>query len=174
MYIQIETEFREKSKIRQSHFLYVLCVFFISFPRLYEIVKTNKLSENFFFVILGEVFLFYLTCYIFMFCKTFSLKQRKIKAFLSVSTTIKMYKNKLLVEDMEILKNILVKHKINTLPKIKEAIRHYQCLLPRKVFQTGQLMSILALAISTIALFTSETIISSIENIDIVVGWVLA
>ena len=48
---------------------------------------------------------------------------------------------------------------------MEEIIKHYQCILPRKVEQSGQLLSILAFVISVLALLLSETVIKSAENI---------
>ena len=62
---------------------------------------------------------------------------------------------------------------INTRPKVEEAIRHYQCLLPKRVSQTGQLLSILAFVISTLALLTSETVLQSVENVSFILGIIL-
>ena len=99
--------------------------------------------------------------------------KRTIKAFFSIVETIQAYQNKLHDEDIKILKAILEEHKINTRPKIKEAIKHYQCLLPRKILQTGQFFSFLAFVISTLALLVSETVIASAENVGFILGIIL-
>ena len=57
--------------------------------------------------------------------------------------------------------------------KIDKKIKHYQCLLPRKISQTGQLLSILAFVISTLALLVSETVIASAENVGFILGIIL-
>ena len=70
-------------------------------------------------------------------------------------------------EDIKTLRNILKSYNINTRPKVQETIRHYQCLLPRKIIAEGQLLTILALVISIIALLFSEPFATSEANMEI-------
>lgn len=120
-----------------------------------------------FILIIGVLF-FYFICYIFVFFNGLTKKERSIKSFFNIINTTDTYKEKIHDDDIKILKEILEEHKINTRPKIEEAIRHYQCLLPRKTVPTGRLISILALVISVLALLVNETVIKSVENIKFI------
>ena len=77
-------------------------------------------------------------------------------------------------EDIKILSGILKENNINTRPKVQETIRHYQCLLPRKIISSGQLLAILAFTISVMALLFSEPIMASIGNVQVVLEIILS
>ena len=176
MYLQIENKFKKNSKIRTSQSLFIVGALLLTIicSMLLNLIKSE---ENYWgiyaLILLIGSFVFYVICYVFMFFIGLTKDKRTIKAFFSISETIQAYQNRLHDEDIKILKEILEEHKINTRPKIEEAIKHYQCLLPRKISQTGQLLSILAFVISTLALLVSETVIASAENVGFILGIIL-
>lgn len=173
MYLQIEEEFKKQSKTRNAQVLFVLGTILLALictMLLDKIAEKNNYKICYAIILLIGAFVFYTICYIFMFVVGLSKKQRSFKQFFKIKDTIHSYQGKLHSDDIKILQGILKNHKINTRPKIEEAIKHYQCLLPRKVSQPGQLLTILAFVISTLALFASETVISSTENIQFIAG----
>ena len=176
MYLEIENKFKKNSKIRTSQLLFIVgsLLFAITCSILLNLIKSEENYWGFYaLILLIGSFVFYVICYIFMFFIGLTKNKRTIKAFFSISETIQAYQNRLHDEDIKILKEILEEHNINTRPKIEEAIKHYQCLLPRKISQTGQLLSILAFVISTLALLVSETVIASKENVGVILGIIL-
>ena len=173
MYLQIENKFKKNSKIRISQLLFIAGVLLIAIicSMISKLIKSEENYWDFYaLILLIGSFVFYVICYVFMFFIGLTKDKRTIKAFFSIGETIQAYQNRLHEEDIKILKAILEEHKINTRPKIEEAIKHYQCLLPRKISQTGQLLSILAFVISTLALLVSETVIASAENVGFILG----
>ena len=176
MYLQIENKFKKNSKIRTSQLLFIFgaLLLAITCSILLNLIKSEENYWGFYaLILLIGSFVSYAICHVFMFFIGLTKDKRTIKAFFSIET-IQAYQNRLHNEDIKILKAILEEHKINTRPKIEEAIKHYQCLLPRKISQTGQLLSILAFVISTLALLVSETVIASAENVGFIVGIIFA
>ncbi len=176
MYLQIENEFKNNSKTLASQLLLILGAFLFSCVCtifLNAVVKKGYGENIYALILFGGMFIFYVICYVFVFFKGLKKEQRTVKAFFKVSATIRAYQNKIHSDDIKILKEILEKHKINTRPKVEEAIRHYQCLLPRKVSQSGQLLSILAFVISVLALLVTETVMQSVENVGFILGIIL-
>lgn len=58
---------------------------------------------------------------------------------------------------------------INTRPKVLEAVRHYQAILPRKLIAGIQVVPFLALIVSLFAfIFSGSIIFNSIENVGII------
>ncbi len=173
MYLQIEEEFKKRSKTRNAQALFVLGVILFALictALLDKITGKDNYEIYYAIILLLGMFIFYTICYTFIFVIGLSKKHRSFKQFFKVKDTIHSYQEKLHSDDIKILQEILKNYKIDTRPKVEEAIKHYQCLLPRKVSQTGQLLTILAFVISTLALLVSETIISSIENIQFIAG----
>ena len=173
MYLQIEEEFKKQSKTRNAQVLFVLGTFLLALictMLLNKIAGIDNYEIAYTIILLLGLFIFYTICYIFMFVIGLCKKQRSFEQFFKIKDTICTYQEKLHNDDIKILQGILKNHKINTRPKVEEAIRHYQCLLPRKVSQPGQLLTILAFVISTLALLFSETVISSTENVQFIGG----
>lgn len=172
MYAQIEYEFKKNSKTHNSRVLFGLLVLLYIFVTL--IIIINAEDHEFFELIyvvcvISEAILFCIACYVFMYFMGVDKSERSLKSFFKIGYTLQEYQDKIHNNDIELLKVILEEYNINTRPKVEEAIRHYQCLLPRKVVQPGQLISILAFVISMIALFLNEIIIKSKENISFIV-----
>ncbi len=176
MYLQIEEEFKKRSKTRNAQALFVLGVILFALictTLLDKITGKDNYEICYAIILLLGMFIFYTICYTFIFVIGLSKKQRSFKQFFKIKDTIHSYQEKLHSDDIKILQEILEKHKINTRPKVEEAIKHYQCLLPRKISQTGQLLSILAFVISTLALLVSETVLQSVENVGFILGIIL-
>lgn len=167
MYLQIENEFRQKSRFLKQNLILILCsvALVTVLIAVYNIAEEkNRIAV----VIVGffiGLFLMWITFYAIIYFKHVNKEKRSFCAFFRFSTTLHTYQEKIHNEDIQTLKQILKKHKIDTRPKLEEVIKHYQCVLPRKVEQSGQLLSILAFVISVLALLLSETVMKSAENI---------
>lgn len=176
MYLQIENKFKKNSKIRTSQLLFIVGTLALAIicSMLLNLIKSEENYWGFYtLILLIGSFVFYVICCVFMFFIGLTKDNRTIKEFFNIKRTIQAYQNRLHDEDIKILKEILEEHKINTRPKIEEAIKHYHCLLPRKISQTGQLLSILAFVISTLSLLVSENVIASTENVSFILGIIL-
>ena len=167
MYLQIENEFRQKSRFFKQNLILTLCsvALVAVLIAIYNITEEkNRIAVVIVCFFIG-LFLMLITFYAIIYFKHVNKEKRSLCAFFRFSTTIHTYQEKIHNEDIQTLKQILKKHKIDTRPKLEEVIKHYQCVLPRKVEQSGQLLSILALVISVLALLLSETVMKSEENI---------
>jgi hypothetical protein len=63
--------------------------------------------------------------------------------------------------DAKLLAEICKKNSINTRPKVLEAIRHYQTLVPRNIIGSGVFLSLVAIIISIVAFSFDDNTISS-------------
>ena len=175
MYLQIEEEFKQQSEYRNNQILIFLVsiIFFVGLyyacNPLYGKIYYNKSIE--FLDILYPVltiFLFFATCYVYIFIRVKKCFSLHLKDFFNISQILNKHQEFMHKEDIKALQDILKSHSINTRPKVQEAIRHYQCLLPRKVISNGQLLAILAFATSIIALLFSEPFLHSDSSLDII------
>ncbi len=171
MYLRIEKEFKKKSKNRKYQLLFVLGVFIYSFTLSNVLVLGVGLEKSigtYILITFSSLIPFYLVCYgvILLTVK----KYEKISFFqiLDIENIKNKYQEIIYKEDIKILTEILKQNKINTRPKVQETIRHYQCMLPRRIESTGKLLTILAFAISIMALLFSDTVISSMKNIQVI------
>ena len=86
------------------------------------------------------------------------------KKFWRILSMIDLYKATVHKKDIKIMIEILKDEGVNTRPKVLEVLRHYQCCLPRKVMGGSQIISILALSISTLAFIFSDILSMSFQN----------
>lgn len=166
MYLQIEEDFKRRSKNRKSQILFILAVFvfaIIAYFPLEKLFTEDDYFLEYYILVCFLLVLFLVLCYVYIFSQT-----RKIKklSFLNLNEVLNCYFENIHNSDLKILSEILKENDINTRPKVQEAIRHYQCLLPRKVASSGQLLTILALVISIIALLFSEPFANSESNME--------
>ena len=177
MYLKIEKEFKKKSKNRKSQLLFVLGVF--GYSTILSIVITFfvGLDENigtYLLIMTGSLIPFFIGCYIVILVKIGKIEKIPFKNIFGVDENKNKYHQIIHEEDIKILSGILKENNINTRPKVQEAIRHYQCLLPRKIVSSGQLLAILAFTISVMALLFSEPIMASIGNVQVVLEIILS
>lgn len=174
MYLQIEEEFKEQSEYRNNQILFFI-IFIIFFVGLYYAcnplfgkIYYNK-SVEFLDILypLLAIILFLGVCYIYIFYRCTKSFFLRFKDFFKINQVINKYQEFMHTEDIKTLRNILKSYNINTRPKVQETIRHYQCLLPRKIIAEGQLLTILAFAISIIALLFSEPFATSESNMEV-------
>ena len=167
MYLQIENEFKKESRFLKQNLVLTLSsvVLIAVLIAIYNITEEkNGIAVAIVCFFIG-LFLMWITFYAIIYFKHVNKEKRSFCAFFRFSTTLHTYQEKIHNEDIQTLKQILKKHKIDTRPKLEEVIKHYQCVFPRKVEQSGQLLSILAFVISVLALLLSETVMKSAENI---------
>ena len=177
MYLQIEEEFKEQSEYRNNRILLFLVslifsvVGYYACNPLYEKIYYNDSIR--FLDILYPVLaftLFFGVCYIYIFIRGQKYFSLRLKDFFKINQVLNKYQEFMHEEDIKALQDILKSHSINTRPKVQEAIRHYQCLLPTKIMSNGQLLTILAFSISIITLLFSEPFLHSNSNVEILVA----
>ena len=174
MYLQIEEEFKEQSEYRNSQILFIFASVIFSIglyyacDPLYQKINDNRDIDllDVLYPLLAIV-LFLGLCYLYIFSRCKKYFDLPFKDIFKIIQITNKYQEFMHIEDIKTLRNILKEYNINTRPKIQEAIRHYQCLLPRKIISGGQLLTILALVISIIALLFSEPFARSESNIEI-------
>ena len=181
MYLRIEKEFKKRSKHRKTQLRFVVGAFtfatilsLLFSSNLFAMVKNNKLDANYIWFTLLGMLPFLFICYIYMAISIRKYTKLSIKNIFDLDFVQEQYKEMIHKEDLKILCEILKDNHINTRPKVQETIRHYQCLLPRKVSTSGTLLSILAFTVSTLALIFSESVWNSATTLAIVFVLVLA
>ena len=177
MYLRIEKEFKKKSKNRRSQLLFVLGVFVYSTILSIVIAFFVGLDKNigtYLLIMTGSLIPFFIGCYIVILVRIGKIEKISFKKILDIDENKNKYHQIIHEEDIKILSEILKENNVNTRPKVQEVIRHYQCLLPRKIISSGQLLAILAFTISVMALLFSEPIMASIGNMQVVLGILLS
>ena len=95
------------------------------------------------------------------------IKENKMN-IMDIEINTKLYQIQTHDKDIEILKIILKEHNVNTRPKQLEAIRHYQALIPRNIIGGSSFISVLAFAISIIALILDDKVYYNEENLKFI------
>lgn len=171
MYLKIEKEFKKKSKNRKSQLLFVLgvAIYAIILSSIITfLVDLDKSMGTYLLIMIVSVIPFFIGCYVVILIKISKTEKLLFKNIFLLEENKNNYHQIIHKEDIKILLDILKENNINTRPKVQEAIRHYQCLLPRKIVSSGQLLAILAFAISVMALLFSEPVMTSIGNVQVV------
>lgn len=166
MYNIINEKFRDKSQ-QYNNRLAVVSVPIILFPSvvfgcipLYSKDYAKWLVP----LLFGFVFIFCLVhCYLMIFVSVRKEPQFSKKYCWHLRAMVKFYKTVMHNKDVEAVIKILKEEGVNTRPKVLEVLRHYQCLLPRNTTGKSQLISILALSVSILALVFSNLSSKSFE-----------
>ena len=181
MYLRIEKEFKKRSKHRKTQLRFVVGAFafatilsLLFSSDLFAMIENNKIDVNYIWFTLLGMLPFFVICHIYMAISIRKYVKLSIKNIFDLDFIQEKYKEMIHEEDLKILCEILKDNHINTRPKVQETIRHYQCLLPRKVSTSGTLLSILAFTVSTMALIFSESVWNSATTLVIVLVIVLA
>ncbi len=170
MYLRIENDFNEKSMTRKHQLIFVMGVFAYAMAialLVYFYLYRNIKDTVFIILLIISTLVFYLGCYIVIIIKVSRFEKITFAKIIDYDKMINSYHEIIHDEDIKILKKVLEENSVNTRPKVLEALRHYQALLPKRITGSSQLVSILALAISTIALVFSETV-NSIASMRII------
>ena len=181
MYNRIERDFKVKSNYHKAQISYII-VFLVMlaliciaiFGLLFQFntpASVDAFINEFGYMLLIEVIaliIFYLLIYIYMIIKT--RKNENFSFIIALSdhkAIIDLFWEQIYQEDIQILIKILKENSINTRPKVLEAVKHYQTLIPVKLENSIQILSVLALAISIVAFIFDDKIFYSMENLAI-------
>ncbi len=171
MYERIEYDFKEKSKHRkyQKIFLAIVVLFTIALVGFIRHMG-DKINEYVFTILfLAIIFVFVFASYIVVLVVANTNEKNKFKYFFNILENIDRFREIRHQSDIKILKEILDENNINTRPKVQEVLRHYQCLLPRKIIGKMEVLNFMAVTISLVALITSESVLTSMQNVQTVV-----
>ncbi len=177
MYLQIEKEFKRNSKYRKSQlrfvigaFAYATIISLLFSPNFICMIENDKVESNFIWFLAVGIIVFPIICHLYMVLSIRTHVKITVKNVFNIDFIKEHYQGMIHDEDLIVLSNILKNKNINSRPKVQEALRHYQCMLPRKVSSSGTLLSILAFAVSIMALFFSETVLKSATTISVIVA----
>lgn len=166
MYIKIETQFKKRSACRKTQAIFIVAL--IIWAVLSTFVFDKIFGEMRFWHSIISAIIFYIGVYIYVVFAVKGESDFEIKKVWNILFVIDLYQMKIHDHDHKLLKEILIENHINTRPKTLEAIRHYQVLLPRRIISGGNLMSVVALTTSIIALLLGDNGFKSIENAQLV------
>jgi len=167
MYVEIETEFKNKSWSRSElSFRIGLLIFYLA--SVYISYERFGIGNRFWyrFAVIVIVAILAIQTYVFCMLK----KNQKHKPFWKFTTNLDIYKKEIVESDVKSLIEIIKKFGINTRPKVQELIRHYQTLIPRSIIGTGTILSIIAISISILSLSLSEGNTLSNERLSMLVA----
>ena len=159
MYKKIEEEFKAKSIRLRDRCLFSICIIFMPIIEIIIICQIPiKKYPLVFISTIPIVLIFYILCYLYICISVSKLNENKWYDYFKFNKIWKIYLKNTQKQDIKTLTAIIEEKGINTRSEIQEAIRHYQCLLPRKVISGGMLLSILALAISILSFIIAAQI----------------
>ena len=178
MYARIENEFKIGSKERLNRIVFSIISVILAFITAILLVKLDAPFWWAFVVGPIEAFLLYVGSYIYMFVVLKKDKKEKKDekgklSLISIDKVIDHYQNIVHRRDLDLLFNITKKYYIDTKEKLQEAIKHYQNLLPRKVFSGGMAISICALAVSIAAFISVESQTSISKHLEVFISVLL-
>lgn len=160
MFQKIEEDFKKVSQVIEYRKYYVLALSVVFIIVFATCIDVNDITVNIdlVFIIMCA---FYMLCYVILFIITFVNKQTRIKDFTKFSLVKSKFDEFIHRDDIESLNKILVKYGVDTRPKVAELLRHYQSIMYKNIKSNGQFISLLALGISLLAFFFSETLLTS-------------
>ena len=160
MFQKIEEDFKKVSQVIEYRKYYVLALSVVFIIIFATCIDVNDITVNIdlVFIIMCA---FYMLCYVILFIITFVNKQTRIKDFTKFSLVKSKFDEFIHRDDIESLNKILVKYGVDTRPKVAELLRHYQSIMYKNIKSNGQFISLLALGISLLAFFFSETLLTS-------------
>ena len=160
MFQKIEEDFKKLSQVIEYRKYYVLALSVVFIIIFATCIDVNDITVNIdlVFIIMCA---FYMLCYVILFIITFVNKQTRIKDFTKFSLVKSKFDEFIHRDDIESLNKILVKYGVDTRPKVAELLRHYQSIMYKNIKSNGQFISLLALGISLLAFFFSETLLTS-------------
>ena len=169
MYSKIEKEFIEGSVTRKYRKYYTFgsviligSLVFIATKVIDNIDYLSLISLSF-----SGWLLFSLICYFVILYVLIKNEKIEFKDFLRINENRYKYNELIHSKDILILIDILKNNGINTRHKAGEALRHYQCIIPRNVVSQNQFTNIMALTISILAFFCSDMVFNSFEIVKL-------
>ena len=167
MYLKIEEEFKKKSLLRRSQIAFFSIYFLLAILLAWICMKYVDDNRIWLYIILYGV-VFYIGVYVFVSAKVCKSEDFHWKNVMDIEINTKLYQIQTHDKDIEILKIILKEHNVNTRPKQLEAIRHYQALIPRNIIGGSSFISVLAFAISILALILDDKVYYNEENLKFI------
>jgi hypothetical protein len=167
MYLKIEEEFKKKSLLRRSQIAFLGTYFLLAFLLAWFCMKYVDYNRMWLYILLYGV-VFYIGVYVFIITRVCKAEDFHWKNIMDIEINTKLYQIQTHDKDIEILKIILKEHNVNTRPKQLEAIRHYQTLIPRNIIGGSSFISVLAFAISIIALMLDDKVYYNEENLKFI------
>lgn len=155
MYYSIESEFKKNSwHKRDLRFILILSISYIVLSILFSATFGSIwYSYGLTLLIVPAQY-----TYIFFLLKKYCNTQVK---YWKIKRTFQLYISERKARDTNLLAEICKKNSINTRPKVLEAIRHYQILIPRNIIGSGVFLSLVAIIISIVAFSFDDNTISS-------------
>lgn len=151
MYNRIEDDFKKKSGFTQDTiFIVIVYILFIACS-----VALTLLLEKVLYSYILFLFLFFVV-YFYMYKMIKKLDSSEKIPFWNFKTNISIYKKLRRKNSIDKLVIICEENHINTRPKVQEALRHYQVLMPRNIIGSGVFISLFALVISIAAFAYTE------------------
>ena len=164
MYVKIESQFKKRSACRKTQLFFIFAV--LAWAILSTFASNVICGKVLFWHSIISVDLFYIGVYGYVIISVRNENDFKLKKAWNVFFIVDLYQIKIHDHDHKLLKEILNENHVNTRAKTLEAIRHYQVLIPRRIVSSGNLISIVALTTSIIALLLDDDGFKPIENTE--------
>ena len=168
MYNEINSKFYYKSTSRVHREIFIITPFILLFLLVLLVFLCKdffKSALNIFLITIAFSFIALILFYsliVYSIRKSDEFSWKKVWRIISA---IELYRKFMHQQDTELLIQILKEHNINTRPKVLEAIRHYQCLIPRKIGGYSYILSLVAICLSVIGIFFQESVLNSQFNL---------
>lgn len=155
MYQEIENKFLRQSKVRKIKILLLFLTATVCIFESIVLLRHHSILLHVLGAIVGGLFCL-LIAYIYSFFTVYKKGERKIAAFIKIAQTFSEYQKIINEHDQTLLQYLLKQYNITTKPRILEALRHYQCLLPKKISTGGKFFSLCAGIVPIIAFVFAE------------------
>lgn len=173
MYNKINKKFLDSSNVNQNRGV------LITIPLICAILAgliiyfcKIDIVNSYFVLILSAVI--YLVCtlflvYFYIISQIKDNEEFSFKKLLNFKQNVILFVETLHKKDIKLLIEILKENGINTRPKVQEVLHHYQCLLPRRTIGSSQIIAILALTVSILALMLQNEVMLNQFKIMVIV-----
>ena len=163
MYSKIEKDFKDYEQ--SSSLDWIISIASIIFFLIYVIFlwEATWLAYIIMTLIYAGIILISAYLWIFFYLRKHSKNNTSWRSFFRFVFNTKKYQKLLHDNDINLLKEILDEYKVDTQEKRLIAIKHYQSLIPRNINSGGTVLSILAFAVSVLALILNETFLDNIK-----------
>jgi|GEM_PF-1422081 len=162
MYNRIEYEFKKRSWYKRD------AIFIVLFYICYIVITIL------FMVLLESIWygyalipLLFFAQYYYFFATLCKEDRSRTISFWKIKQNFACYIKTREQNDIHLLVEVCKENKINTRPKVLEALRHYQILVPRNIIGTGVFLSLVALIISIIAFSLNENDVLSTQRFQL-------
>lgn len=168
MYPRIEIDFKARSRYKKDTTFIVIT--YIGYTIL-ALVLISALDNSIYSYLASILIL--IAVYLYTFWNLKKIDNKSIVKFWNFRQTIRSYVNARNEADLKLLISICKENSIDTRPKILEALRHYQLLVPRNIIGSGVFLSLAAIIISMFAFVYDESSGVSSERLQFMFSAVL-